>query len=95
MDCSGCKTKTNAQGNPRDAFAASPKWCHTLSLIGVWRASMRKQRPDRHRRKTVTFRIPVHLMEALRELATRNRRTLSREAGLAIKARLSESRPKK
>jgi hypothetical protein len=49
---------------------------------------------DRHRQKTVTFRIPAHLMDALRELARRNRRTLWREAGLAIEAHLSQSQSK-
>ena len=50
-----------------------------------------RNRPDRHRRKTVTLRIPADLMEALRELAQRNRRTLWREAGLAIQAHLTEN----
>jgi hypothetical protein len=58
----------------------------------VRRASLPKKRPDRHRRKTVTFRIPADLMEALRESARRNRRTLWREAGLAIETYLMKSR---
>jgi hypothetical protein len=56
---------------------------------------MHKKRPDRHWRKTISFRIPADLMEALRKLARRNRRTLWGEAALAIEAHLSENRPKK
>jgi hypothetical protein len=54
---------------------------------------MHKKRPNRHRHKTVSFRIPADLMEALRKLARRNRRTLWGEAALAIEAHLSHSRP--
>ena len=50
---------------------------------------MRKNKGDRHLRKTVTFRIPADLMEALRDLAQRNRRPLWREARLAIQAHLT------
>jgi hypothetical protein len=55
---------------------------------------MRKRQADQRNRRTITFRIPAHLMDGLRELARQKGHTLSREAGLAIKARLSESRPK-
>jgi hypothetical protein len=53
----------------------------------------RKPKADRHRQKTITFRIPADLMEALRKQARRTGRTLSREAGLAIKAHLSQNQP--
>jgi hypothetical protein len=36
---------------------------------------------DWRRQKTVTFRIPAHLLEALRELARRNRQTLWERRG--------------
>jgi hypothetical protein len=53
--------------------------------------SGRGPKSDRHRRKTISFRIPAPLMEALRTLAKRNGRTLLQEAGLAIEARVKEA----
>jgi hypothetical protein len=44
---------------------------------------------DRHTQKTVSFRLPGHLMEQLRTLARRNRRTLSGEAQMAFEQHLS------
>jgi hypothetical protein len=43
---------------------------------------------DRHRQKTVTIRVPLKVLDALRGLAKRNGHTLLGEAGLAIKAHL-------
>jgi hypothetical protein len=43
-----------------------------------------KKKSDRHRHKTVSFRLPQPLVEQLRDLAVRNRRTLSGEAQLAF-----------
>jgi predicted DNA-binding protein len=57
--------------------------------------SGRESKPDRHRRKTVTFRLPVKLMKAMRTLAKRRGHTLACEAGLAIEAHLAEDCPKK
>jgi predicted DNA-binding protein len=48
----------------------------------------RDPKPDRHQQKTISFRIPAQLMEALRTLAKRNDHTLSQEAGLAIEAHI-------
>ena len=48
-----------------------------------------KNNPDRHRRKTVSFRLPEPLMVQFRLLAGRNRRTLSAEAQLALENHLA------
>ena len=45
--------------------------------------------PDRHRQRTVSFRLPEQVMDELRILARRNRRTLSGEAQLAFENHLS------
>jgi hypothetical protein len=47
------------------------------------------KRTDRHRQKTVSFRLPVPLMEQFRRLAQQNRRTLSGEAEIALENHLS------
>jgi hypothetical protein len=48
-------------------------------------------RPDRHKRKTVSFRLPEKLMKQLRLLAQRNRRTLSGEAEVALENHLNSN----
>ena len=47
--------------------------------------------PDRHTQKTVSYRLPERLTEAIRELAKRNRRTLSGEVQLALEAHLASN----
>ena len=47
---------------------------------------------DRHKQKTVSFRLPDYLMAQLRVLARRNRRTLSGEAQLAFENHLAANR---
>ncbi len=44
---------------------------------------------DRHKQKTVSFRLPEDLMELFRALASRNRRTLSGEVRIAIEKHLA------
>ena len=51
-------------------------------------ASARKS-PDRHKHRTVSFRLPDQVMERLRTLAQRNRRTLSGEAQIAFENHLA------
>jgi predicted DNA-binding protein len=48
-----------------------------------------RKQPDRHRQKTVSFRLPEELMAELRHLAERNRRTLSGEARVAFETHLA------
>jgi hypothetical protein len=48
-----------------------------------------KKNPDRHQQKTVSFRLPEPLVDQLRLLAKRNRRTLSGEAQMAFENHLS------
>ncbi len=48
-----------------------------------------KKGSDRHRQKTVSFRLPEPLMVQLRLLAKRNRRTLSGEAQIAFESHLT------
>lgn len=48
-----------------------------------------KKIADRHKQKTVSFRLPEGLMECFRELASRNRRTLSGEVRIAIENHLA------
>jgi hypothetical protein len=50
-----------------------------------------KKTPDRHQQKTVSFRLPEALVEQLRVLAKRNRRTLSGEAQMAFENHLGQS----
>jgi hypothetical protein len=50
-----------------------------------------KKASDRHQQKTVSFRLPEPLVEQLRVLAKRNRRTLSGEAQMAFENHLSRS----
>ena len=57
--------------------------------------SGREPKLDRHRHKTVTLRIPVKVMKAMRMLAKRREHTLAHEAALAIEAHLAENWPKK
>lgn len=47
-----------------------------------------KKKTSHHTQKTVSFRLPDGLMEELRALAKRNRRTLSGELQLAIEGHL-------
>jgi hypothetical protein len=49
----------------------------------------KKKNSDRHRHKTVSFRLPEGLMELFRSLAARNRRTLSGEVQVAIESHLA------
>ena len=49
---------------------------------------MPKRNSDRHKQKTVSFRLPESLMELFRTLADRNRRTLSGEVRIAIENHL-------
>jgi hypothetical protein len=49
-----------------------------------------KNNPDRHQHKTVSFRLPESLVEQLRTLAKRNRRTLSGEAQMAFESHLTQ-----
>ncbi len=51
--------------------------------------SANRQKNDRHKQKTVSFRLPEALMGQFRLLAARNRRTLSAEAQLALENRLA------
>jgi len=44
---------------------------------------------DRHKQRTVSFRLPEQVMEQLRLLAKKNRRTLSGEAQLAFEHHLA------
>jgi hypothetical protein len=48
-----------------------------------------KKSSDRHKQKTVSFRLPENLMELFRVLASRNRRTLSGEVRIAIENHLA------
>jgi hypothetical protein len=48
-----------------------------------------KKNADRHKQKTVSFRLPEELMELFRTLAEQNRRTLSGEVRVAIENHLS------
>jgi hypothetical protein len=48
-----------------------------------------KKTSDRHKQKTVSFRLPEHLMEVFRTLAEQNRRTLSGEVRIAIENHLA------
>ena len=48
-----------------------------------------KKNSDRHKQKTVSFRLPEALMEYFRALARRNRRTLSGEVRIAIENHLA------
>jgi predicted DNA-binding protein len=48
-----------------------------------------KNASDRHKQKTVSFRLPQPLTARLRALAKRNRRTLSGEAQLALEIHLA------
>jgi hypothetical protein len=48
-----------------------------------------KRSIDRHKQKTVSFRLPEELMESFRALADRNRRTLSGEVRIAIENHLA------
>jgi predicted DNA-binding protein len=48
-----------------------------------------KNASDRHKQKTVSFRLPQELTSRLRTLAKRNRRTLSGEAQLALEYHLA------
>jgi hypothetical protein len=48
-----------------------------------------KRASDRHKRKTVSFRLPEQLMDQLRALARKNRRTLSGEAQIAFEQHLT------
>jgi predicted DNA-binding protein len=50
---------------------------------------MPKKTSDRHKQKTVSFRLPEPLMELFRTLAERNRRTLSGEVRVAIEKHLA------
>jgi len=45
--------------------------------------------PNRHKHKTVSFRLPDQVMTQLRKLARRNRRTLSGEAQIAFENHLA------
>jgi predicted transcriptional regulator len=45
--------------------------------------------PNRHKHKTVSFRLPDQVMKQLRKLARRNRRTLSGEAQIAFENHLA------
>ncbi len=47
-----------------------------------------KNKSNHHQQKTVSFRLPEDLMAELRDLAKRNRRTLSGELHLAIEEHL-------
>jgi predicted transcriptional regulator len=44
---------------------------------------------NRHKHKTVSFRLPDQVMKQLRKLARRNRRTLSGEAQIAFENHLA------
>lgn len=48
-----------------------------------------KKTADRHKQKTVSFRLPEPLMDSFRRLASRNRRTLSGEVRIAIENHLA------
>lgn len=48
-----------------------------------------KRSTDRHKQKTVSFRLPEELMDSFRSLADRNRRTLSGEVRIAIENHLA------
>jgi hypothetical protein len=48
-----------------------------------------KRSTDRHKQKTVSFRLPEALMDSFRSLADRNRRTLSGEVRIAIENHLA------
>lgn len=50
-----------------------------------------KKQPDRHQQKTVSFRLPDGLVEKLRALARKNRRTLSGEAQVAFELHLANN----
>lgn len=50
-----------------------------------------KKQADRHQQKTVSFRLPESLVEQLRVLAKRNRRTLSGEAQMAFENHLGHN----
>jgi hypothetical protein len=49
----------------------------------------RKSSSDRHQQKTVSFRLPGPLVEQLRALAGRNRRTQSGELQIALEKHLT------
>lgn len=46
---------------------------------------------DRHKFKVVGFRLPNRLMDAIRNLASENRRTLTAEIELALEKHLQEA----
>lgn len=50
-----------------------------------------KKKSDRHKHKTVSFRLPDELMAQFRLLARRNRRTLSGEAEIALESHLGSN----
>lgn len=50
-----------------------------------------KKKSNHHQQKTVSFRLPEDLMAKLRELAKKNRRTLSGELQIAIEERLQRN----
>jgi predicted transcriptional regulator len=50
-----------------------------------------RKTPNRHKHKTVSFRLPDQVMRQLRRLAKRNRRTLSGEAQIAFENHLAAS----
>ena len=51
-----------------------------------------RKSPNRHKQKTVSFRLPDQVMELMRTLARRNRRTLSGEAQIAFESHLAANR---
>ena len=50
-----------------------------------------KKKSNHHKQKTVSFRLPDDLMAKLRDLAQKNRRTLSGELQLAIEHHLQNN----
>jgi predicted DNA-binding protein len=50
-----------------------------------------RKKTDRHRHKTVSFRLAEELMHQLRLLAEQNRRTLSGEVRLALENHLANN----
>jgi hypothetical protein len=51
--------------------------------------SPRKKNSDGQKRKTVSFRLPNHLVALVRALAVQNRRTLSGEVHVALERHLT------
>lgn len=47
-----------------------------------------KKKSNHHKQKTVSFRLPDELMAQIRELAKKNRRTLSGEVQIALELHL-------